>query len=364
MTKNADAPIALALSGGGIRAMAFHLGVLRFIAERNLLERVARISTVSGGSLAMGLIYAANDFKWPTSKQFQETVYDRVGAQLCARSMSWGSAGQLWNPGNWRFLLSRANLLARELRRNWGLDVPLSAIGPAPEWSINGTTAENGKRFRFKDSEIGDWELGYAHAPDFPLGDALAVSAAFPVGFGALAFDTTAFVWKKRPWNAPKEAEQEITLPYPKLHLYDGGVYDNLGAEPYFDPGTQKSKIAGDCIVICDAGAPLSAGFDLGPLNPFRLERIIYIMSDQTRALRIRSFSDYLKRNPQAGALILIGTSASGADDKDAEFAKNYPTGLCKLTRPDFERLAGHGYAAASYGWERASVDAGREAAE
>ena len=60
-------PIALALSGGGIRAMAFHLGVLKRMAELDLLERVARISTVSGSSLLMGLVYRSNDFCWPTS---------------------------------------------------------------------------------------------------------------------------------------------------------------------------------------------------------------------------------------------------------------------------------------------------------
>ena len=62
-------PVALALSGGGIRAMAFHLGVLKRMAELDLLERVARISTVSGSSLLMGLVYRSNDFCWPTSQR-------------------------------------------------------------------------------------------------------------------------------------------------------------------------------------------------------------------------------------------------------------------------------------------------------
>lgn len=349
MTDRSDSPIALALSGGGIRAMAFHLGALKFMAELSLLERVARISTVSGGSLVTGLIYAANDFKWPTSKQFLDDLYDRITNDLCARSMIRGTAKQLRSPKNWRFLLSRANLLALELRQNWGLGVPLSVIGSAPEWSINGTTAENGKRFRFKNGEIGDWELGYANAPDFLLGDALAVSAAFPGGFGPLVIDATQFVWKKRPWGATKGTEQEVHLPYARLHLYDGGVYDNLGAEPYFDTGTQEPKNPGDYIVICDAGAPLHPGLNMGPLNPFRLERIASIMSDQSRALRIRSFMNYLKNSPRGGASILIGTSASDSERADAEYAKAFPTSLCKLSRSDLDRLAGHGYTVAAH---------------
>lgn len=43
--------IALALSGGGARAMAFHLGCMRALHDRGLLERVAVLSTVSGGSV-------------------------------------------------------------------------------------------------------------------------------------------------------------------------------------------------------------------------------------------------------------------------------------------------------------------------
>ena len=42
--------IALALSGGGIRAMVFHLGVLKYLSEQNKLEEISHISTVSGGS--------------------------------------------------------------------------------------------------------------------------------------------------------------------------------------------------------------------------------------------------------------------------------------------------------------------------
>ena len=42
--------IGLALSGGGVRAATFHMGVLRRLAAEALLERISIISTVSGGS--------------------------------------------------------------------------------------------------------------------------------------------------------------------------------------------------------------------------------------------------------------------------------------------------------------------------
>lgn len=345
MTRASSPPIALALSGGGMRAMAFHLGVLKRMAELDLLERIARISTVSGGSLLMGLIYRSNDFRWPTSLQFLSTTYPWVGEQLCSKSLQAGALKQLLRPWNWRYLLSRSNLLALELRKNWGLDVPLSKIAPTPEWSINGTTAENGKRFRFKGTEIGDWELGYAQAPNFPLGSALAVSAAFPIGFGPLSLRTDAYEWKKRPWDAPKGSEQVVDIGTKRLHLYDGGLYDNLGAEPFFHPVKQQPKHAGDYIIVSDAGAPLPAGLNSGPLSPFRIKRMMDIMSEQSRALRIRALTNYLQSSPHAGAQILIGTSVTGPACDEARFAKSFPTTLKRLVRTDFERLAQYGHA-------------------
>ena len=36
--------IALSLSGGGVETMAFHLGVLKFIAEKQSFERIKAMS--------------------------------------------------------------------------------------------------------------------------------------------------------------------------------------------------------------------------------------------------------------------------------------------------------------------------------
>ena len=57
MTRRDGVWIALALSGGGVRAAVFHLGVLARLASDDLLERVTFLSTVSGGSMAVGLVY-------------------------------------------------------------------------------------------------------------------------------------------------------------------------------------------------------------------------------------------------------------------------------------------------------------------
>ena len=48
--------IALCLSGGGYRAMLFHLGALWRLNELRFLPRLNRISSVSGGSITAGLL--------------------------------------------------------------------------------------------------------------------------------------------------------------------------------------------------------------------------------------------------------------------------------------------------------------------
>ena len=50
--------IGLALSGGGMRATLFHLGILKWLAEMELLENIEHVSTVSGGSIGAGLVYS------------------------------------------------------------------------------------------------------------------------------------------------------------------------------------------------------------------------------------------------------------------------------------------------------------------
>lgn len=338
-------PIALALSGGGVRAMVFHLGVLRRLAERGLLERVTKVSTVSGGSLLVGLMLQESGLQWPTSQQFLSRTLPGMRTKLCERGLQWGALRQLWNPLNWRFLLSRANLLAFALRDEWEVRSTLGELPELPEWSINGTTAENGKRFRFKRRDIGDYTLGYATGTQFALSHALAVSAALPGGFGPLTLDCRRFQWRKRPWDAPTTSDQPVDIGFDRLHLYDGGVYDNLGLEPFFDAGRQRPKHDGHYIVASDAGAPLPKGFSYGALNVFRLKRVADIMSDQARALRVRGFASYLQRSPSGGAYVYIHTPATTVSDCSlAKYAAGFPTTLRRLKPVEFDRIADHGY--------------------
>ncbi|UUZ69256.1 hypothetical protein LP416_06455 [Polaromonas sp. P2-4] len=140
-----------------------------------------------------------------------------------------------------------------------------------------------------------DWMLGATQMKQLPLRDAMAVSAAFPGLIGPYVLRTDSFDWDL-PMYASGEEARPAEDRFAKIHLYDGGVYDNLGLEPFFDAGFgPKPKIDG-LIISSDGGAPLPGGFEMGRLNLFRLKRVADIMSDQTRALRARGLMAYAKK--------------------------------------------------------------------
>lgn len=256
----------------------------------------------------------------------------------------------------------------------------LRDIGERPSWSINGTTAETGKRCRFKAGQFGDYLIGYADAHTFPLTEALAVSAAFPGGVGPLTIKVNDFKWqKKREWDS--EGAEQVVLKHNRLHLYDGGVYDNLGLEPLFDVGRQRVKpqTGGviDKLFVSDAGAPLQNTAIPSQLHPARFKRLADIMSDQTRAIRVRALVNYLKCNAASGAYFMIGSDAVkslemfGATNEvakerllgkkwlapdESRRAKQYPTNLKKMSGDTFDLLVQHGYETAMWNCELFSV--------
>jgi NTE family protein len=345
--------------------------VLLWLAEKGQLETIRHISSVSGGSLFAGLVFHLSDYAWPSSEAYISKVFPSIRNILTSNSLQVNALLRLLNPLNWRFLLSRANILAQSIRYLWGVTGSLADLPDHPVWSINGTTAENGRRFRFKEKKLGDYEIGYADAPNFPLADAMAISAAFPGGIGPLKIFPHQFEWKKREsWDSAAPAER-IEPTFRHIHIYDGGVYDNLGLEPFFDVGKQAIKTetgspSVDSIIVSDAGAAFGRKQVPGPLHPGRLIRVANIGFDQARALRVRSFVTFLQSHSSSGMYLQIGSDpvASIAAYGDKSFiyekqdwlqreaiakAATYPTCISKMEIDDFVLLAMHGYETAMW---------------
>ena len=78
--------IGLALSGGGFRATLYHLGLIRFLRDSDLLARVSHITSVSGGSVLAAHLVVNWDRYCGTAEQFdaaaQEILRMGCGAVL------------------------------------------------------------------------------------------------------------------------------------------------------------------------------------------------------------------------------------------------------------------------------------------
>jgi len=351
--------------------MAFHCGVLQWLAERGRLGDISHISSVSGGSLFTGLVFQLGNWEWPSDETYCADIKPRIRALLTQSSLQAVALRRLLRPKNWRYLLSRANILSETIASHWGIVVSLRYLPAKPVWSVNATTAENGKRFRFKQTGCGDYEIGYADAEGFKVSDAMAVSAAFPGWIGPFAIRTADFAWQRREaWNDPPESAAKVTPPFPRLHLYDGGIYDNLGMEPLFETGSRSFKGGINSLVVSDAGAPLARNPLGRALNPFRVWRVADIALEQTRALRIRVWIEFLQSHPECGMYLQLGAHAPGLvkkyaannpegatallkeswlDREEVDRAAAEPTSLGRLTPGAFDRLERHGYETARW---------------
>lgn len=370
-----DKKIGIALSGGGVRATAFHAGVLRYLAEQKLLKQVTHISSVSGGSLFIGLVFRYANYRWPSDKIYFNKVLPYIRQTLTTKSLAYSWILNLFKPINWRhLLLSRANVLAKTIENLWGIKKPLSALPKTRVWSINCTTGETGHRYRFKNKKMGDSKLGYANVGNFYLSNAMAASAGFPFWIGPLTLHNSQFSWSTKN---PSDTSQSISyqLPFKYLHLYDGGLYDNLGTEPLFDVGKKSLRKSAHISYLLISDGSIKSTSQALPLslNPLRLKRIIDIIQDQCRALRVRVFINGFQENKIVGAYVGIGTEATSSIKKykkgkealarnllqedwlsedDVKKAATYPTSLCKLSESTFDLLEQHGYETAKWNIE------------
>lgn len=364
--------IAMALSGGGIRATVFHLGALLRLATSGQLEAVSRLSTVSGGSLAIGLVLAKNGYRWPSSREYIDVVLPAIRAIVTCHDLQWSAIRRsLFRP--WRLVMGRGTALARALETTWGIAASLSALPDTPVWFINTTNYYTGKNWRFSKHRMGDWRSGYRDAPTTPLAIALAASAGVPYVIG-----TTRHRLPRDNWYAEHpetRARTPMSAPAEKvIRLWDGGVYENLGAEALYKVNNGFVYPDTRFLLVCDAAQQLTEGSERvrGPIYFKQMlprlsinVRTIDIMADQNRALRSRLLVSAMAAGEIAGSYVRIGNTASYITTQASRVLKktiNYPcenttavtaaalathpTVLSKLTPEKFDQLIIHGYEA------------------
>ena len=362
MADKSTLKIGLALSGGGVRAAVFHLGILGRLAADNLLEQITFISTVSGGTLVTGLIYATNGYYWPSSADFLTACLPQVYKYLTQTNLQKDvTVRTLLQP--WYLLQGRAKVVSQSMQRCWNITANLSDIPLEPRWILNATAYESGRNWRFiPQRRMGDYTLHSVNNPQIALTDAMAATAAYPGLIGPLVLYTNEYEWFRY------EGVQEVlTKPvFKKLHLWDGGVYDNLGVEALFKMNGSGFRSEINFAIISDA----SNGTELTHCPPnlyTRANRLVGIAMDQVRSLRARSLIYHFDRNKNTGVYMKMGNPSrkilensgigiaqiddcckTALSDEFVRTAVTFPTTLRQLTDDEFRLLFTHGWEVAN----------------
>ena len=243
--------ICLAFSGGGTRAAALSYGVLEKLkktritwkgVEKNLLDEVDCISSISGGSFTAAY-YGL----------FGERIFSDFRGRFLDADIQGALAGSLLNPVNWFRLASpyfgRIDLAAEYYDEAIFEGKTFAALAQAnrrPFIMLNATNLANGERFEFTQEQF---DFLVSDLNSYPVARAVAASSAFPFLLSPLTLknyphdqfklpkdyqlglddyndNRRRYYWARNRAMYVNDAE----LPY--LHLMDGGLSDNIGLRP------------------------------------------------------------------------------------------------------------------------------------
>lgn len=216
--------IGLCLSGGGFRAMIYHVGALTRLNELGLLSRLQEIASVSGGSITAGMLAVA----WKrlrfddhgTAVNFHVEVaepllrFSRVPVDL--RAIAWGLL-----PG-----CSAADSVAASYDRHLYKGADIQDIPDAPRFTFMATNLQTGSGWRFAKAYAADFRVGRIDAPQIPLARVVAASSAFPPFLSPVRI-----AFASGSVKMTDGADLHRAPFTERAVLSDGGVYDNLGLE-------------------------------------------------------------------------------------------------------------------------------------
>lgn len=275
-TPNGIRRFGLALSGGGYRAAGFHLGTLRKLHELGLLEKVAVLSTISGGSIT-GAALCLSSKPYPTferemiaalcqkntigfalrSWEFIRTVLLAllfIGSSVAISLSSWAPAGVI--PViilgivlvRFQFRLFPAGrVIERAYDRYFYQGKTLKDLTLGPKIAIGSTNLQSARPFTFSDDRMGDSSYSSRVAPvlfkagEFPIARAVMASSCVPFAFTPVTI-------------APEFFEKPELAEKIDPRLVDGGVYDNQGIHKLTQ---EKSEYNCDIVCVSDAGNKL-----------------------------------------------------------------------------------------------------------
>lgn len=267
--------IGLALSGGGYRAAAFHLGTLKKLNELGILKDVDVFSCVSGGAIT-GTYYCLNQ-ELPFEKIeenlkniLQKSVTNRVlfSLETIAIILCFITLIGLffWLDYSGILVVSAPFILiliylffkfqfgiypiSRIIERKYTAlffgSKKLSHLNKNPILAINATNIESGRQWTFSQNKMGDSYYAFPQEgdkilfrhEDFPISRAVASSTCVPFAFTPVKI-------AKKYFQNPNQFNRI------EPRLIDGGVYDNQGIHKLTQKG---SSYLCDTVIVSDAG--------------------------------------------------------------------------------------------------------------
>lgn len=329
--------MALCLSGGGYRAMVFHVGVLWRLHDAGLLGKLKRISSVSGGSITaalLGLKWSKLSFAPGDIAAFVDEVVTPIrslaGTTIDAQSIIAG----LLLPGR------VSDKIRESYEEHLFGSATLQDLPNEPRFVINATNVQSGALWRFMKPYMRDYRVGEVKNPTISLALAAAASSAFPPVLSPveMKLDPNSF----SPGTGIDLQRRPFTS---KVILSDGGVYDNLGLETAW----KRYKT----VFVSDAGGKMQAEEEPKSDWAQHAYRVLDLVDNQVRSLRKRQVIESYISKARTGAYWGIRTNIADYGLPDAlpcpfertiELAKT-PTRLKRLDEGHQERLINWGYA-------------------
>ena len=335
--------VGLCLSGGGYRAMLFHVGALWRLMEAGKLLGLTRISSVSGGSITAGVLALA----WPALKSggmaaFQRKVVAPLRGLADTTIDQRSVLGGMFLPG------TIGSYVAGAYAKHLFGDKTLQDLPPAPFFVFNATNLETGTPFRFSKLEAADYRVGRIANPTIRIADAVAASSAFPPVLSPFILDV-----HPGDFEPLRKGEIQDDAFRTEISLSDGGVYDNLGLE----------QIWKHCrtVLVSDGGGRLAD--DPTPPGDWARQsmRVMEVIDHQVRNLRKRQVVGSLASGQRLGSYWGIRTDIADyglSDPLPAPHASTIKiagiaTRLKRMDPREQERLINWGYAVSDAGIRR-----------
>ena len=358
--------VGLALSGGGARAMAFHLGCFRALNDLGVLDRLQVLSSVSGGSVIAALYAYSNQ----SFSEFDARVVAVLRRGLSgdilrhalrplslARSIRallvacGGGAFRLlrhfvrWSRGAGSPRLSQPPPIRVFSRSEAFRDVLASLFGDTVmrdvkkdslDVVVNATELRTGSAFRFGSRQSGCWRFGEIAPEEALLADAVAASAAYPAMLPAL---------DRRYRFRKNGAVSDPTC----VLLTDGGVFENLGVgpmEPGRNPQISTNVYDPAYLICCDAGAGLLGGDSYPIWWPGRMHQAFLAVFRKVQDATRRRLHQLDESGDISGFVLpYLGQNDHSLPWIPPELPKRdevraYPTNFSAMAREDIDRLA------------------------